>query len=271
MWSLSTTQAQSCFWFRFDSVAVLCLCLRQESPLCSSLPTGRFHRYLVTRANSCLLVSTCAPPSLVVFLSKIPPSTQSSSTYPIRHRSMAMTLCRSNTDFLFSPVKFHLYSPSPITSTGTFKLEYTPEHTELFLDQVHANVLGGFMPNTNSPDPNFGNCLQCIAIDRARYQVKPPVARSSICTQCFQQYCFDPSNLTSAAALTGRKLVFVDPDPQGVSALSGFLSQSKVGLILGFIGLLLVVAGLSAFLCVYSPPFFGIGVDSDVPHTLFFW
>jgi lysophospholipase len=125
------------------------------------------------------------------------------------------------------------------------------------------------VPDTNSPDPNFGKCLQCIAIDRARYQVDPPVARSSICTQCFQQYCFDPSNLTSVSALTGRKLQFVDPDPQGMSALSGFLSQSKVGLVLGLIGLLLVVAGLSVFLCVYSP-FFGVGDDSDVAHVLFF-
>jgi hypothetical protein len=98
--------------------------------------------------------------------------------------------------------------------------------------------------------------------------VNPPPARSSICTQCFQQYCFDPNNLTSASALTGRKLQFVNPDPEGVSALSGFLSQSKVALILGFIGLLLVVAGLSVFLCVYSH-LFGFGVDSDVVYAVF--
>jgi lysophospholipase len=109
------------------------------------------------------------------------------------------------------------------------------------------------MPNTNSPDTNFGKCMQCAAIDRARYKVNPPLARSSFCTQCFQQYCFDPSNLTSSSDLPGRKLGFVNPDPQGVSAISTFLSRSKVALIIGFIALLLVLAGLSAFLCVYCP------------------
>lgn len=142
---------------------------------------------------------------------------------------------------------------SLISSSKTFKLDYPPKHTEMFLDQVHANVIGGFMPNTNSPDPNFGKCIQCVAIDRARYKIKPPLERSSFCTQCFQQYCFDRNNLTSASALPGRKLAFVDPDPQGISAVSGFLSRSKLALILGFFALLLVVAGLSAFLCVLSP------------------
>jgi lysophospholipase len=107
------------------------------------------------------------------------------------------------------------------------------------------------VPNSNSPDPNFGKCMQCVAIDRARYKLKPPLERSSVCTQCFQQYCFDRNNLPSISELPGRKLEFVDPDPQGVSAVSGFLSRSKVALILGFLALLLIVAGLSAFLCVH--------------------
>jgi lysophospholipase len=109
------------------------------------------------------------------------------------------------------------------------------------------------MPYTNSPDPNFGKCLQCVAIDRARYQMKPPLEQSSFCAQCFQKYCFDPNNPTSSEELPDRKLEFVDPDPQGVSAVSGFLSRSKIALILSFFALLLVVAGLSAFLCVHFP------------------
>ena len=92
--------------------------------------------------------------------------------------------------------------------------------------------------------------MQCVAIDRARYKLKPLLQRSSICTQCFQQYCFDPNNLTSVSELPGRKLDFVNPDPQGISAVSGFLSQNKVAFILSFLALLLV-AGLSAFLSVY--------------------
>jgi len=136
---------------------------------------------------------------------------------------------------------------NPVINSNSFQLDYSPKHTELFLDQAHANAIGGFMPNTNSPDPNFGKCLQCVAIDRARYKMKPPLERSSFCTQCFQQYCFDPNNLTSVSALPGRKLKFVNPDPQGISALSSFLSRNKVALILGFLALLLIVAGLSVF------------------------
>lgn len=114
------------------------------------------------------------------------------------------------------------------------------------------------MPYSNSPDPNFGKCMQCVAIDRARYQLKPPMEQSSFCTQCFQKYCFDPNNLTSSSALTNRKLNFVDPDPQGLAAVSGFLSRSKLALILSFFALLLVVAGLSVFLCVPFPSPLGV-------------
>jgi len=137
---------------------------------------------------------------------------------------------------------------SPVTNPGIFKLDYSLKHTQLFLDQIHANTIGGFLPNTTSPDPNFGKCLQCVAIDRARYRASPTIDRSAFCTQCFQQYCFDPKNLTSVKALPGRKFVFVDPDPQGISAVKNFLSEGKVGFILGFLGLAIVIAAISAFL-----------------------
>jgi lysophospholipase len=166
---------------------------------------------------------------------------------------MAMTPCRSNTSLILPFTGQCILTPhlsSSPNSTGTFKLDYTPLHTRLFLDQVHANIIGGFVPDTNSPDPDFGKCLQCIAIDRARFNVNPPAARSAICARCLQQYCFDPNNLTSASDLPGRKLNFVDPDPQGVSAVTGFLAEGKVPLVLGFLGLALVIAAISTFLYV---------------------
>jgi len=144
----------------------------------------------------------------------------------------------------------HPHLSSSPNSSATFKLDYPTLHTRLFLDQVHANTIGGFLPYTNSPDPDFGKCLQCVAIDRARYNVNPPADRSSICARCLHQYCFDPNNLTSVSELPGRKLDFVDPSPQGVSAVTGFLAEGKVPLILGFLGLALVVAALSTFLYV---------------------
>lgn len=113
-------------------------------------------------------------------------------------------------------------------------------------------MIGGFLPGTNAPDPNFGKCTQCAAIDRARFNnTNTPLPRSEFCQACFAQYCFDPNNLTSAAVqLPGRKLAFVDPDPQGVSALSGFLSGSKVSIVAGFVAAGFVVGAICAFLCV---------------------
>ncbi|KAH9993257.1 acyl transferase/acyl hydrolase/lysophospholipase [Russula vinacea] len=104
-----------------------------------------------------------------------------------------------------------LNGDNPVTNTSDAQLNYTQELTRQFLDQAHANVIGGFIPNTDSPDPEFGKCMQCVAIDRARYQVKPPLERSSICTRCFQQYCFNPNNQRA---------------PRSCLVSSGWLTQS---------------------------------------------
>ena len=135
------------------------------------------------------------------------------------------------------------YTDLSLYSTGTFKLSYTNIHTTLFLDQAHTNTLSGFTPNSTGPDSNFGVCLQCAAIDRARYKVSPIVERSETCQTCFTKYCFDPNNPPNGGEIVGRKLVFVDPDPQGLSKVEGFLGRAKIGLIVGLS--LLVVALLA--------------------------
>ncbi|KAF8161040.1 phospholipase B [Crassisporium funariophilum] len=134
---------------------------------------------------------------------------------------------------------------NPVTNTPTFQLSYTSHHTQVFLDQVLSNIISGFVPNTNLPDPNWGKCLQCAAIDRARFKAAPVTTQSSICSQCFKQYCYDPNNLPSKSELPNRKLIFTDPDPQGISKLSLFFSKNKLKLVGGFIGLLLLIATLS--------------------------
>lgn len=129
--------------------------------------------------------------------------------------------------------------PNSFYSAGTFQLSYTAKHTRLFIDQVHNNTISGFTPNSNSPDPNWGKCLQCAAVDRARMKLSPAVARSDICNQCFKQYCYDPNNLTSSSALSNRKLVFVDPN----GAVQDFF-EKHTALILGLsigLGLLLII------------------------------
>ncbi|THV07356.1 phospholipase B [Dendrothele bispora CBS 962.96] len=133
----------------------------------------------------------------------------------------------------------------PVANTATFRLTYTQKHMRLFFDQVHNNTLSGFVPNTNNADPNFGVCLQCASVDRARYKVSnPPLARSDVCQKCFDQYCFDPQNPPSKDALPGRKFDFVDPDPQGVDRLTGFLGSNGKKLIGGLVGLVVLIGVL---------------------------
>jgi lysophospholipase len=106
------------------------------------------------------------------------------------------------------------------------------------------------MPNSSSPDPNFGKCIQCVAIDRARYKVNPTLEQSSFCAQCFQKYCFDPNNLTSVSELSDRQHEFVNPDALDLTVVLSFLSRNKVPIILGFLALFLAIAALCVFLCV---------------------
>lgn len=101
------------------------------------------------------------------------------------------------------------------------------------------------MPNTNLPDPNWGKCLQCAAFDRGRLKVSPPIARSSICSECFKQYCYDPQDPPSKSELPNRRFIFVDPDPEGISKLQLFFDDNKFKLIGGLIGLLAFIAVLS--------------------------
>ncbi|CAK5281501.1 unnamed protein product [Mycena citricolor] len=132
----------------------------------------------------------------------------------------------------------------PVTNSATFKLSYPSLHTRLFLDQVHLNTISGFTPNANTPDPNFGLCLQCASIDRSRMKISPTPSRSEICAQCFKQYCYDPQNPPSVSELPNRKLVFKDPTPEGLSKITGFLGTNKLKLVGGAVGLFVFIVVL---------------------------
>ncbi len=90
--SPSPVNLNACSWFPFDIVAHLYFRQHQELRPCSTLPISRSRRCLVTRPSSSLLVSTCVPHFLAVSPLRTPPSTQWSSTYPIRHHLTAITL-----------------------------------------------------------------------------------------------------------------------------------------------------------------------------------
>ncbi|KIY70399.1 hypothetical protein CYLTODRAFT_347742 [Cylindrobasidium torrendii FP15055 ss-10] len=135
-----------------------------------------------------------------------------------------------------------LTGEDPATNTGTFKLSYTEKHQRFFMDQVHKNTIGGFKPNSNDADDNFGRCLQCAAVDRSR--MLSSIERSSFCSDCFKQYCYDPANTPTKDALPNRKQAFVDPDPQD---FDDFFERNKkeiiIGVSVGGAVFLLLVAG----------------------------
>ncbi|KLO12267.1 phospholipase B [Schizopora paradoxa] len=149
---------------------------------------------------------------------------------------------------IYMPNAPPLNGDNPVTNTDTFKIQYTAKHSLIFLDQVHNNTIGGFVPNQLGPDPNWGKCLQCAAIDRARLKVTPTIGRSDICTTCFKQYCFNPQNPPNASEIVGRKYTFVDPDPQGVSKVEGFLGNNKAPFIVGLVLLFLLIIAAVFFL-----------------------
>lgn len=107
---------------------------------------------------------------------------------------------------------------------------------------MHRNTISGYVPNALGPDLNWGRCLKCAAVDRARLKLQPAPPRSDICTKCFLQYCYDPSKPPNQNDVVGRKLNFKDPDPQGLSRATGFLANIKGPVIGAFVALFVLIA-----------------------------
>jgi lysophospholipase len=133
-------------------------------------------------------------------------------------------------------------------STNTFEIEYSQTHAQAFLDQAQMNTISGFVPNALGADPNWGKCLQCAVVDRARLKLQPVPARSDVCTKCFSQYCYDPSNPPSSSEIVGRKQTFKDPDL--ASKAKAGLKRVVAALIGVAVGLLLLVSALISYLYV---------------------
>ncbi|KAI9569636.1 phospholipase B [Boletus coccyginus] len=149
---------------------------------------------------------------------------------------------------IYIPNSPPLDGSAPASNTGDLQLSYSPLSTAVFINKAFQNTLGGFKPNTTSPDPSWGKCLQCAALDRARLKLTPPPQRSNTCAQCFLQYCYDPSNPPSASALPNRDYVYSNPDPGGVDKVEAFLDQNEGAIIGGSVAVVCVVAGGIAFI-----------------------
>ncbi|KIM83371.1 hypothetical protein PILCRDRAFT_819610 [Piloderma croceum F 1598] len=148
---------------------------------------------------------------------------------------------------IYLPNSPPLTGDNPSTNYDTFQFAYTDKETQIFLDQAHNNTIGGFTPNSNAPDPNWGKCLQCAAVDRARLK-QNVTSRSSMCQECFSQYCYDPLNPPSSSELPNRKFTLVDPDPQGLLQITTFLSANKASIIGGVLGLVMALGILTGIL-----------------------
>src|SRR5258708_4006243 len=126
-------------------------------------------------------------------------------------------------------------------STGTFKLQYESWHTTKFLDQAQYSAFSGFLEGQLGADPEYGSCLQCAAIDRARLKTNPITPRSDLCSKCFKKYCFDPANPPPEGQIVGRIIQFKNTDP---SPFEAFFQQHKIAIIVGssVAGVLLIAA-----------------------------
>ena len=174
--------------------------------------------------SSRLFPITC--PTLIVsvsiavphFLAVTPSRTLQSSlllfTFPTRLHPMAVIPLPSKLTYSPSRAMYLL-----LFSSGTFKLTYAPWHTSQFLSQAKSTTIDGFLDGQLGPDPKYGTCLQCAAIDRARLKTNPVTPRSGICSSCFKKYCYDPQNPPPEGQIVGRRFKFKDPDPYGVKTL----------------------------------------------------
>ncbi|KAG1777495.1 hypothetical protein EV702DRAFT_263789 [Suillus placidus] len=113
--------------------------------------------------------------------------------------------------------------------------------TAVFIDQAFWNTLGVFEPNTTSPGLDWGQCLQCAAVDRA------VTLRSKFCSQCFAQDCYNPSNLPSNSELPGRQFAFVNPD-LGLQKVEEWLKDNKGALAWFVVAIIVVIAGIVCFI-----------------------
>ncbi|KAF9061929.1 lysophospholipase [Rhodocollybia butyracea] len=113
---------------------------------------------------------------------------------------------------IFLPNSPPLTGAAPFANGPTGQTQYEANETQAILDQTFNNTIGGFVPNTNSPDPNWPGCLKCAAVDRSRFKAySRTIERSAFCERCFTQYCYNPNNLTSAAELPNRQLTYAGP------------------------------------------------------------
>ncbi|KAJ6453592.1 lysophospholipase [Mycena sanguinolenta] len=77
----------------------------------------------------------------------------------------------------------------PLTNTSTFQSVYTPDEIQGMLAQTFATATQGAALGRAEVDAEWGACLACAVVDRARQ--REGVERSGVCETCFERYCWE--------------------------------------------------------------------------------
>lgn len=87
------------------------------------------------------------------------------------------------------------------TNQPTAKLAYTAAEASAFLDTAYTIVNRGFPSAGNiSSDPQFGICMACTVVERARGAAG--VDRTPACEACFSRYCWNESETSAMNGMT---------------------------------------------------------------------
>ncbi|KAJ7700428.1 lysophospholipase [Mycena rosella] len=77
----------------------------------------------------------------------------------------------------------------PLTNTSTFQSVYSAPEMQGMLMQTFVTATQGAVVGDALEDPEWGACLACAVVDRAR--AREGVSRSGVCTTCFARYCWE--------------------------------------------------------------------------------
>ncbi|KAJ7672401.1 lysophospholipase [Mycena polygramma] len=78
---------------------------------------------------------------------------------------------------------------APLTNTSTFQTIYTADEMQGMLAQTFDVATQGAVVDGVSEDSEWGACLACAVVDRAR--ARQGVERSGVCETCFARYCWE--------------------------------------------------------------------------------
>jgi len=87
---------------------------------------------------------------------------------------------------------------APLTNTSTGQTAYPPQEVQAFIDQAFDISTQG----VNGSDPEWGACLACAVVDRAR--ARTGVQRDGVCNSCFERYCWNDNGTSIGGNSTGN-------------------------------------------------------------------